>query len=92
MAAVVHYHVADSLDILHLVMQEFEGLDLKNKYRSETVPRTLHKLHRRAEIFGDFVLMRFDEETARRMANETRRDRYEQSIIRTQHLAAFENQ
>ena len=92
MAAIANYHFSDALDILHLVVREFEALDLKNRYRGETVARSLHKLARHAEIFGDFALMRFDEETTRRMENETRRDRYEQSVIRAQYLASLENQ
>lgn len=92
MAVPAHYHVNDCLDILHRVVRDFESLDLKDRYRGETVARSLHKLCRHAEIFGDFVLMRFDEETARRMINESRRDRYEQSVIRTEYLASLEDQ
>jgi hypothetical protein len=80
----MHYQMKDGLDILYLIIREFEKLDFKE--RDASVPRQLHKLSRHAEILADFALMNLDEETARRIRNRAlteRRTYYEQSLSRT---------
>lgn len=88
------YEVESCFSLLKRVTDEFLALDLKDRY-GENVPRKLWKLHRHAEIFMDFPLMYYDEEDARRIRNRAlteRRTYYEQSLGRTKHSVASQNQ
>lgn len=86
-----NYRVGNCFDFLQLITSEFLLLDFDKPRWGELPARKLYQLSRRAEILQDFCLMFIDPETARRLRNKTVLSRiqdHEQSIIRTQHLAA----
>lgn len=55
-----NYQITFGFDLLSRVISEFKEAARGNKGPGDSTPRTLHKLRRHVEIFGDFTEVYLD--------------------------------